>query len=240
MASAHHLAAYAVSRSTRALKSCMYSGSAGVPGGGELAEAVGLLGVGLGHQRRRLDLGVDLGEHQVGQRRLELVLVRRAADRPACGALEEALQRALRQADRHPRHRAERPAERRAFHSDPEAAVEGAAGDLPEVDAAVVGDEELVAREGDGDTARAAHAGDVPVVEEPELVARHLDGHEVGALAVVGDAAEVGERRPQRVGARRSTGRRRGPSRPSTRLARPREAGKWLEPATRGPTHSGP
>src|SRR5260370_25773982 len=27
---------------------------------------------------------------------------------------------------------------------------------------------------------------------------------------------------------------------PSTRLARPREAGKWLEPATRGPTHLGP
>src|ERR1700689_3289269 len=27
---------------------------------------------------------------------------------------------------------------------------------------------------------------------------------------------------------------------PSTRLARPREAGKWLEPDTRGPTHSGP
>src|SRR5271170_3928399 len=27
---------------------------------------------------------------------------------------------------------------------------------------------------------------------------------------------------------------------PSTRFARPREAGKWLEPATRGPTHLGP
>lgn len=52
---------------------------------------------------------MDLGEHQVRERRLQLVLVGRAADGPARRAFEEAVQGALRETDRHAGHEAERP-----------------------------------------------------------------------------------------------------------------------------------
>ncbi|MFJ4898178.1 hypothetical protein [Streptomyces sp. NPDC088727] len=74
---------------------------------------------------------------------------------------------------------------------------------MPEVDAAMFRNQEPVLCERDGHTAGGSHAGDLPVVEEPEFVARDLNAYEVGAVAVVGDAAEVGEGCPERVAAER-------------------------------------
>ena len=119
-----------------------------------------------------------------------------------------------------------------------QATLDGAGGDLSEVDASVFRDEQFVAFQRDGHASGAAHPSDVPVVEESEFVARRLHCDQVGSIAVLGDAPEVGEGRPQRPGANVH-----GPpvmiQPSSTRLARPRDAGKWLDPATRGPTHSG-
>ena len=85
----------------------MYSGVRRCACGSEFTEPVGLLGVGTHHQRRGLDLGVDLSEHQMREGRLELVLVGGPPDGASVRALEKTLEGTLRNADRHARHQAE-------------------------------------------------------------------------------------------------------------------------------------
>src|SRR5712664_907432 len=139
-------------------------------GGREHTKLVSFVGVRTGHKRCRLDLGMNLGEHQMGEGRLQLILVGSAANRSAGRSLKEALQGTLGDTNRHPRHEAKRPAERWRLPKRPlEAIVERPAENVLEVHTAVIGNEEFVSRELDGNTARATHAGYLPVIKKPSL-----------------------------------------------------------------------
>ncbi len=132
---------------------------------------------------------MDLREHQMGEGSIQLILVRGAANRKAGRSLQEALQGALGDTDRHPRHEAERPAARWCLPEWPlKAAVERPASNVTEVDASIISDEELVFRDLDGNTSRRAHAGYLPVVEKSKLVERNLPGDQIGARRKVTDS----------------------------------------------------
>ena len=132
---------------------------------------------------------MDLREHQMGEGSIQLILVCGAANRTAGRSLQEALQGALGDTDRHPRHEAERPAERWCLPEWPlKAAVERPASNVTEVDASIISDEELVFRDLDGNTSRRAHAGYLPVVEKSKLVERNLHGDQIGARRKVTDS----------------------------------------------------
>src|SRR5258708_28297817 len=194
-------------------------------GRSEHTELVGLVGVRASHERCRSDLGVNLGEHQMGERSLQLILVGGATNRSAGRSLKEPLQGTFGDTNRHSPHEAERPPKRWRLPKRPlEAVVERSAENLLEVDTAVIGNEELVSDQLYRNTARAAHAGYLPVIKKPKLIQRNLHAHEMGPLPIVGNASEAREGRPQRVTAKSPRTTRNEPATPDALGA---AAGGW-------------
>ena len=127
-----------------------------------------------------------------------------------------------------------------AFQSDPARPFSSVPARMSlKHDAPIVGDEDLVVGEQHGNAAGPAHPGDVPVVEESELPDRHLDRRPGMDRRRRRRCSRGSYRAPRVSRCRTSRGHRRRSSL-RRRRARPREAGKWLEPATRGPDPLGP